>query len=168
MFKPVATAGGASHTEKQHTASAALSANCQLLSASRCSIVWLSGVGLPQLKLGHLLHLLNLAPLSAINPSQPPVHPKATQRGALPLPSVPFNPPTDLIVVVPQLQLPPPPLQLLPPPLPRSLGQALSPPHNGQFIDQLLQSEADAGRFCISIPLKCSNANAHTSKDTYK
>lgn len=93
MFKPVATAGGASHTEKQHTASAALSANCQLLSASRCSIVWLSGVGLPQLKLGHLLHLLNLAPLSAINPSQPPLHPKATQRGALPLPSVPFNPP---------------------------------------------------------------------------
>lgn len=127
MFKPVATAGGASHTEKQHTASAALSANCQLLSASRCSIVWLSGVGLPQLKLGHLLHLLNLAPLSAINPSQPPVHPKATQRGALPLPSVPFNPPTDLIVVVPQPQLPPPPLQLLPPPLPRSLGQTPIP-----------------------------------------
>lgn len=127
MFKPVATAGGASHTEKQHTASAALSANCQLLSASRCSIVWLSGVGLPQLKLGHLLHLLNLAPLSAINPSQPPLHPKATQRGALPLPSVPFNPPTDLIVVVPQPQLPPPPLQLLPSPLPRSLGQTPTP-----------------------------------------
>lgn len=129
MFKPVATAGGASHTEKQHTASAALSANCQLLSASRCSIVWLSGVGLLQLKLGHLLHLLNLAPLSAINPSQPPVHPKATQRGALHLPPVPFNPPTDLIVVVLQPQLPPPPpLQLLPPP-PRSLGQTFRNQH---------------------------------------
>lgn len=153
LFRPVAAVQGSVHTAAVQIRAALLHWCCQTadvpLFASR-------GVRLLQLKSGHLLHLLNLAPVSAVTPS--PLPPQAHQSEALPFPRHPLSTPEDPIVPPCTAITLPPPRSLLKSslfaPLPASLGTAvITHPSHPQIKSQCIDL-SNSG--IVYMHVKCS------------